>query len=187
MATQAVDPANSVDVFKVLQNSIALAASRPRVELSQHCSGEDDRRASAIVTRFRLYRENRGKHEFQHIVTSTDMASHSLSTRNTSNVFVSDLCVDRVSNTQNAHNNITTMVSKFSSGRTRRRVLVRSRLGSKRQSVSYSQGREMDVLFGSVDGLSTEILGHLLGADTLIVDVRVRINVDTVSFACNSL
>lgn len=76
MATQAVDPAYSVDVLSVLpggnnnnnenrhhlqqrhdrhsQNSTALAASRPRVELSQHCKGEADNNASAMETRLRL-------------------------------------------------------------------------------------------------------------------------------------
>ena len=54
MATQAVEPANSVEVCKVLQNSMALAASRPRVELSQHCKGAPDNKASAMETRLRL-------------------------------------------------------------------------------------------------------------------------------------
>jgi hypothetical protein len=56
MATHAVDPAYSVDILSVLQNSMALAASRPRVELSQHCKGEADSKASAIETRLRLQR-----------------------------------------------------------------------------------------------------------------------------------
>jgi len=56
MATQAVEPANSVEVCKVLQNSMALAASRPRVELSQHCKGAPDNKASAMDTRLRLGR-----------------------------------------------------------------------------------------------------------------------------------
>jgi hypothetical protein len=62
MATQAVAPAYSVDNFKVLQNSIAFAASKPLVELSQHCNGELASKASAIDTRFRLSREQTADH-----------------------------------------------------------------------------------------------------------------------------
>ena len=53
MATTAVHPTSSVDILNVLQNSIALALSRPLVELSQHCSGAALSATSAIVTRFR--------------------------------------------------------------------------------------------------------------------------------------
>ena len=64
---------------------------------------------------------------------------------------------------------------------------MRSCFRGKRQSVSYSQGWEMDVLLGSINGLSTEVLGHLLGTDTLVIDVRVFIHVQTVGFSSNRL
>jgi hypothetical protein len=37
---------------------------------------------------------------------------------------------------------------------------------SESQRVTDRQGREMDVLLGSVDGFTTKVLGHRLGADT---------------------
>jgi hypothetical protein len=54
MATTEVVLKYSAEVLSVLQNCTALAESRPRVELSQHCKGAPDRAASAIVTRLRL-------------------------------------------------------------------------------------------------------------------------------------
>lgn len=43
----------SAPILRVLQNSTALAASRPLVELSQHWSGAPERAASMMETRLR--------------------------------------------------------------------------------------------------------------------------------------
>ena len=54
MATAVVTFAKSDAIRSVLQNSTAVALSRPRVLLSQHCSGESANSTSAIETRLRL-------------------------------------------------------------------------------------------------------------------------------------
>lgn len=54
MATTEEFPVNSALRRRFLQNSTALAESRPRVELSQHCRGALASAASEMVTRLRL-------------------------------------------------------------------------------------------------------------------------------------
>lgn len=53
MATAVAEPARSVEILRDLQNSMALAESRPRVELSHICKGAPESTASAMVTRLR--------------------------------------------------------------------------------------------------------------------------------------
>lgn len=50
MATRAVEPENSVESLRVLINSSAVALSRPRVLLSQHCKGLPESVVSAMLT-----------------------------------------------------------------------------------------------------------------------------------------
>jgi hypothetical protein len=49
---------------------------------------------------------------------------HSLSSRDTSHVFISDLGVDSMGNTEDAHDDIPSMLSKLSSSQTGRRMFV---------------------------------------------------------------
>jgi hypothetical protein len=45
----------------------------------------------------------------------------------------------------------------------------------------------VDVNFGSVYGFAAEILVHLLGMDSLVIDLRLFVNVKAVCVACDSL
>jgi hypothetical protein len=113
MATTDVVPMYSAPIFKFLTNSMALAESRPRVELSQHCKGAPDRAASAIVTRFRL---------IVSMLIKIPPVGNSLSTRDTSDEIVSNNRVDGMGDTKDRHNDVSEVSRELRLGQSSRRV-----------------------------------------------------------------
>lgn len=62
-----------------------------------------------------------------------------------------------------------------------------SRTLSVDSSAKFLKLTEMDVNLSSVNRLASKILVHLLGVDSLVVDVGLFVNIKAICFACNSL
>lgn len=102
-------------IRRFLQNSTALAESRPRVELSQHCRGAPDSDASAMETRFRLGR-------CQHWSLARVWTADSLATTDTADEVVAYIGVDGVADTEDSHCNVAHVLGILASGQVGRRV-----------------------------------------------------------------
>jgi hypothetical protein len=82
------------------QNEMAVAESRPRVELSQHWRGELASATSAMETRLRLVKRRGGQREDLARITTKE---HLLSTRYSSDIVISHLDVSCVRNSKDRH------------------------------------------------------------------------------------
>lgn len=63
----------------------------------------------------------------------------------------------------------------------------RSCLSSKLECLANSQHRKMHVNLRSIDGFASKVLVHLLWFDSLIVDFRFVVEVETMGFSSNGL
>jgi len=87
-----------------------------------------------------------------------------LTTRNTTDVFVTNASVDGVRDTKHSHNDISEVVGEVVSVQALGKLAGLSGASSEGEGVANGQHREMDIDFGSVNGLTTVVRVHLLGA-----------------------
>jgi len=101
-----------------------------------------------------------------------DSDTLSLTSRDTTDVLVSDTGVDSVADAEQCHDNIPEVVGKKVLGDTIGDLARGTSVGSKGQSISDRKLRKMGIDLGSVDGLSAVLRVHFIGGHTFDVSVQ---------------
>ena len=111
----------------------------------------------------------------------------SLTTRNTTDVLVTNTSVDGVADAEHGHDDVSEMVGEHGLGDAVRDMARSTGAGGEGQSITHCQLGEMGIDFSRVNGLTTVVSMDLLGSHTLVVEVGLVVNEDTVVLAGNGL
>jgi hypothetical protein len=90
-------------------------------------------------------------------------------------------------NTKHGHNDISKVIGKVVPVQALGKLAGLSGAGGKGEGIANGQHREMDIDFGSVNGFTTVVRVHLLCGQTLVIEVRTIVDVNTVELTSDGL
>src|SRR5947209_4136992 len=85
------------------------------------------------------------------------------------------------------HNDVVLVLCVLFHAHTTRNVTWTTGLSGKVERLANRHSRKMHIHLGSVDGFAAKVLVHQLWADTLVIDVRVLVNVEAVRLSSDGL